>query len=103
MMDRRNGALAVLLAGLFGAVAAGSGWRAAVMPPPAGTPEFLQPGSCYRLTFPVESPPNYKILEHLDGGWVKAEVDAGSGRAQRRPLWINTAQIVSASEARCAD
>jgi hypothetical protein len=66
-------------------------------------PAFLQPGRCYRLTFPIPGVASYKILEHLDGGWVKAEVDAGPATARREPVWINGAQIVSARDARCSD
>jgi hypothetical protein len=68
-----------------------------------GAPDFLQPGQCYRIAFPIDGPPNYKVLELSSGGWIKAEVDAGSAKAQRQSLWINTAQIVTMREARCSE
>jgi hypothetical protein len=70
---------------------------------PAWAPEVLQPGHCYRIAFSIEGLPNYKVLELLDGGWIKGEVDAGSAKAERQPLWINSAQIVTMREARCSE
>lgn len=70
---------------------------------PAGMPEFLRVGQCYRIAFTIDSAPAYKVLELLDGGWVKAEVDAGSAQAQRPSFWVNTSQIVTIREWRCSD
>ena len=71
---------------------------------PAGPAHgILQPGHCYRIAFPIEGPPNYKILELVDAAWIKAEVDAGSAKSERRPIWINTGQIVTLTEARCSE
>ena len=63
---------------------------------------FLSAGNCYRVAFPIESPPNYKVLEVLDGGWIRAEVDAGSAKAQRPSMWINTSQIISMRQVPCS-
>jgi hypothetical protein len=68
-----------------------------------GTPSFLQAGRCYRFTFSVEGAPTWKVLEVLDSGWIKAEVDAGSASARREPAWVNSAQLVSVRETRCSD
>ncbi|MGH9373910.1 MAG: hypothetical protein ACRD15_20545, partial [Vicinamibacterales bacterium] len=38
------------------------------------TPAFLQPGHCYRIAFPIEGAPSYKVLELLEGGWMRAEI-----------------------------
>jgi hypothetical protein len=65
------------------------------------TPAFLQPDRCYRIAFPIEGAPNYKVLERLDGGWVRAEVDAGPASANRLSMWINTSQIITARETPC--
>jgi hypothetical protein len=63
---------------------------------------FIAPNSCYRIAFPIESPPNYKVLEVLESGWIRAEVDAGSPRAERASMWINTAQIISMRQVPCS-
>jgi hypothetical protein len=42
------------------------------------------------------------VLELVGEGWIRAEVDAGSAKAQRQSLWINTAQIVTMREVRCS-
>jgi hypothetical protein len=63
----------------------------------------LTAGHCSRLAFPIEGAPNYKVLELVGEGWVRAEVDAGSAKAQRQSLWINTAQIVTMREVRCSE
>ena len=68
----------------------------------ASAPGFLTVGHCYRIAFPIDGAPNYKVLELLGDGWVRAEVDAGSAKAERPSLWINTAQIVTMREARCS-
>ena len=68
-----------------------------------GPASFLRPGSCYRIAFTIDSASSYKVLEILDGGWIRAEVDAGSGQAQRASFWANTAQIVTVRELRCSD
>lgn len=70
---------------------------------PAATPAFISVGQCYRIAFPIDGAPNYKVLEVEGGGWIRAEVDAGSAKAQRQSLWINTAQIVTMREARCSE
>ncbi len=70
---------------------------------PAGVPGFLRANSCYRLTFAIAGSPNWKVLELLDKGWIKAEIDAGPASALREPVWINTAQIITARDARCSD
>jgi hypothetical protein len=69
---------------------------------PGATP-FLQAGHCYRFVFSVEGAPAWKVLEVLDGGWIKAEVDTGPASAQREPAWVNTGQIVTVRETRCSD
>lgn len=63
---------------------------------------FIVANSCYRIAFPIESPPNYKVLDVLDGGWIRAEVDAGPASAQRASMWINTAQIISMRQVACS-
>lgn len=63
---------------------------------------FIAPNTCYRVAFPIESPPNYKVLEVLDGGWIRAEVDAGPASARRSSMWINTAQIISMHQVACS-
>jgi hypothetical protein len=63
---------------------------------------FIAPNTCYRIAFPIESPPNYKVLEVLDSGWIRAEVDAGPAGARRSPMWINTAQIISMARVSCS-
>jgi hypothetical protein len=69
----------------------------------AGVPAFLQVDRCYRVTFPVAGAPNWKVIELLDAGWIKAEVDAGPRAAVREPVWVNTTQIITAREARCSE
>jgi hypothetical protein len=51
----------------------------------------------------IEGAPAWKVLDVQDGGWIKAEVDAGSASARREPAWVNTAQLVTVREARCSD
>ncbi len=68
-----------------------------------GTPGFLQAGHCYRFTFSIEGTPEWKVLEVLDHGWIKAETDVGPSSAQRQPAWVNTAQLVVVREMRCSD
>ena len=91
-----------LAVGCAGVIAAGSA-VASGGPPAAQTaaPAFLQPDHCYRIAFPIEGAPNYKVLERLEGGWVRAEVDAGPASANRPSMWINTAQIITARETAC--
>ena len=76
-------------------------WSVGAASPPqhAG---LLQAGQCYRIAFTIDGAPNYKVLEVLEGGWLKAEVEAGTARAQRQPLWINTAQIVTFRPVECS-
>ena len=101
---RRTGmALTLTALAVAGAAALGSGGPAAMGQRPAGIPEFLQPGRCYRIAFPIDGAPNYKLLELHDSGWLKAEVDAGSAKAQRQPLWINSTQIVTMRETNCSE
>jgi hypothetical protein len=83
-------------------VTAASRGGAAQAQTPGATPPFLQADHCYRIAFTIDGAPNYKVLALLDGGWIKAEVDAGPASAQRQPFWINTAQIVTIREARCS-
>ena len=73
---------------------------AAAAPGAAG---FLQPGHCYRFVLSVEGTPVWKVLDVLENGWIKAEVDAGPGSAQRESAWVNTGQLVVARETRCSD
>jgi hypothetical protein len=68
-----------------------------------GAARFLQPAHCYRFVFSVEGAPAWKVLEVLDGGWIKAEVDTGPASAQREAAWVNTAQVVTVRETRCSD
>lgn len=68
-----------------------------------GTPGFLLSGHCYRFTFSIEGTPAWKVLDLLDGGWIKAEVDVGPSSARREPVWVNTAQLVTVRETRCSD
>ena len=101
MFNGRPAAMVLMLGGMLAGGTAvslnGSGDTA------QGAPEFLQPGHCYRIAFPIEGAPNYKVLERLDNGWVRGEVDAGPASAQRQFMWINTAQIITARETRCSD
>ena len=69
----------------------------------SGVPAFLRPNSCYRFTFAIAGAPNWKVVEVLDHGWVRGEVEAGSASAIREPVWINTAQILTVREAKCGD
>ena len=69
----------------------------------SGVPAFLRPNSCYRFTFAVVGAPNWKVIEVLDNGWVRGEIESGSASALREPVWINTAQIITAREAKCGD
>ena len=68
----------------------------------AGVPAFVRADRCYRLTFPIAGSPNWKVLEVLDNGWIKAEVDAGPASGLREPVWINTTQIITARDAKCS-
>lgn len=79
----------------------GPGSTAAAQAP--SVPAFIEPGRCYRIAFPIDGPVHYKVLERLDHGWIRAEIDAGSGKSQRPPLWINTAQILTMRDVRCAE
>lgn len=71
--------------------------------PASALPTFLRANRCYRFTFPIAGAPNWKVLELLDAGWIKAEVDAGPRSAVREPAWINTAQIITVREAVCSE
>jgi hypothetical protein len=64
---------------------------------------FLRVGHCYRIAFTIDSAAGYKVLEILDPTWIRAEVDAGSGQAQRQSFWANTAQMVTVREQRCSE
>ena len=79
---------------------------AATPQPTEGTqttvPAFIRADRCYRLTFPIAGSPNWKVLEVLDNGWIKAEVHAGPASERREPTWINTAQIITALDAKCS-
>lgn len=89
---------ALIVAG--GAAAASSARERRSQP---GAHPFIQAGSCYRIAFPIDGPPNYKVLEVIEGGWVRAEVDAGTAKAQRPSMWINTAQVITLREVRCSE
>ncbi len=101
-----------LLAGALGALTV-LGAHAAPPPPaqaaqaaapgPSTAPAFLRPGQCYRLTFPISGSPHWTVLETLEGGWIRAEVDSGPASARREPVWVNTSQIVTVREARCSE
>lgn len=65
-------------------------------------PAFMRADRCYRLTFPIAGLPNWKVLEVLDNGWIKAKIDAEPASALREPTWINTAQIITARDAKCS-
>ena len=69
----------------------------------AGVPAFLQPGRCYRFTFPITGAPNWKVVEVHDAGWIKAEVDAGPANARREAAWVNTSQIITVRGAPCSE
>ena len=64
---------------------------------------FIQADRCYRFTFPIVGAPNWRVLEVRDDGWIRAEVDAGPAAAKRESAWVNTAQIITASTARCSE
>jgi hypothetical protein len=51
----------------------------------------------------LDGTPAWKVLEVLENGWIKAEVDTGPGSAQRESAWVNTVQLVIARETRCSD
>jgi hypothetical protein len=70
---------------------------------PSGVPSFLQPQHCYRFSFVAQAAPHYKVVEILDHGWIRAEVDAGPPSPRREPVWINTAQIIAVRTARCSE
>lgn len=105
MSNSRIGTLALAFSGFLvvGATAASSRPSVAAAQRSMSAPGFLQPGECYRVALSIEGAPNFKVLELLDGGWIKAEVDAGSAKAQRQPVWVNSAQIVTIREARCSE
>lgn len=105
MSKVRSAGIAIVVAGITvaGVAASSSSRLVDGAQRPAAAPPFVQPGLCYRIAFPIDGAPNYKVLELLDGGWLKAEVDAGPGKAQRQPLWVNTAQIITMREARCSE
>ena len=63
---------------------------------------FLQLDRCYRFTFSVVGATNWKVLEVLDAGWIKAEVSSGPSSTEHEPTWINTMQLVTVREARCS-
>lgn len=69
----------------------------------SGVATFLRANHCYRFTFPIAGAPNWKVLNLLDAGWIRAEVDAGPRSAVREPVWINTAQIITVREAACSE
>lgn len=91
------GGLAV--AGLLAGVALDV--RAQPRNPAAGAPPFLEVNQCYRFTFPIAGAPQWKVIEIGEGGWVRAEVDAGSASAARDAAWVNTAQLITVRPARC--
>ena len=64
---------------------------------------FLKAEQCYRFIFPITGAPNWKVLEVLEDGWIRAEVDAGPAAAKRESAWVNTAQIVTIREVRCSE
>ena len=104
MARLRTAGIALMFAGLL-AIGARLLATPITAPPvqPVMTPPFLQPGHCYRIAFPIEGAPSYKVLELLDGGWMRAEVDSGSAKAQRPSMWVNTAQIITLREVRCSE
>lgn len=67
------------------------------------TPAFLQTGHCYRIAFPIEGAPSYKVLELLEAGWIRAEIDSGTAKAQRPSMWVNTSQMITLREVRCSE
>jgi hypothetical protein len=96
----RSGLAAVAGTLLLIGMSVGASPRSAAAP---GGAAFLQPGHCYRFVFSVEGAPEWKVLDVLENGWIKAEVDTGPGSAQRESAWVNTAQLVIARETRCSD
>jgi hypothetical protein len=68
---------------------------------PGPTHPFLTVNACYRFVFPIAGAPQWKVLEILDEGWIRAEVDAGSRAAAREVVWVNTAQLVTVRPAPC--
>ena len=77
LLRRRQRVLAVItFAMLVVTIAAGAMMRPAAARA-ADVPAFLRSGQCYRLTFSVEGAPAWKVLEVLDAGWIRAEVDTG--------------------------
>ena len=92
-----------LAAGAGLAVVVAAGVQNTTQATGGGVPEFLRVGRCYRWTFAVAAAPTWKVLERLDNGWIKAELDAGSASAVREPVWVNTAQILTSRDVRCSD
>ena len=92
-----------LVAGCAAVIATASALASGESADAQALPPFLQANHCYRIAFPIEGAPNYKVLERLDGGWVRAEVDAGPANANRQSMWINTAQIITVRETACSD
>lgn len=80
-------------------------WRAPAATQTAGqrVPDFLRVGQCYKIAFTIASAPSYKVLELRDDGWFKAEVDAGSAKAQRQWFWVNVSQIVTVRDMQCGE
>lgn len=99
----RSAGVLIGIASLFVLVAAGLPEATQTTSGVAGVPAFLQPDRCYRLTFSVAGAPNWRVLELVGDGWIKAQIDAGPASAQREIVWVNTAQILTAREARCSD
>jgi hypothetical protein len=69
----------------------------------ATTPAVLQAGKCFRFTFTIAGAPNWKVLEVIPAGWIRAEIDAGPPGTMRETVWVNTAQIVTIREAPCSN
>ena len=78
-------------------------WRSPAQPKPTSIPDFLRVGQCYKIAFTINSAPSYKVLELRDDGWFKAEVDAGSAKAQRQWFRVNVSQIVTVSDRQCGE
>jgi hypothetical protein len=99
-----QGTLLTVICGtlLMGAMSIGVSTQPTAAAAPA-VPGFLQPAHCYRFTFSIEGTPTWKVLDVLDAGWIRAEVDAGPSSARREPVWVNTAQLVTVRETRCSD
>ncbi len=95
----RTGVLGgVMLAGMVGGVALDLGAQSGRQ---AGNHPFLEVNQCYRFTFPIAGAPQWKVLDILENGWIRAEVDAGSASAARESTWVNTAQLITVRPARC--